>query len=114
MIPTRIRSVSLSKKIARTITTNLLILALVSLPSAPVTDDSHLSTSSDPPPSYTALASRCHPHLVPKLHPTKTRVRCRGKPVHIDFIDPSHITMKHNEVCIHRECTWGWARGVGW
>src|ERR1700760_2274074 len=53
MIPTQTRLVSLTKKIARSITTNLLILALVSLPSAPVTDDSHLSTLSDPPPSYT-------------------------------------------------------------
>src|ERR1700761_292751 len=53
MISTRIRLVSLTKKITRTITTNLLILALMSLPSTPVADASHLSTSSDPPPFYT-------------------------------------------------------------
>src|ERR1700761_3958131 len=39
-----------------------------------------------------------------------------GKPVHIDFINPSYIKMKHDEIRIHdkHERTWGWAHGVGW
>ena len=68
----------------------------VSTPSTPVTVDSHLSTSSDSPPSYTTypkddrdsfispirtphlipLANRHRRRLVPRLHPTKTLV-CR-------------------------------------
>ena len=116
--------------------TDILTLVLILIPSAIITDDSHLSTSSDPPPSYTTYPEDDRDRVVspysdsssnssctlsppspgPKLHLTKTRVRRRGNPVHIDFINPSDIEMKHDEICIHRkrECTWGWARGVGW
>src|SRR6201996_348125 len=114
--------------------TDILTLVLISIPSVIITDDSHLSTSSDPPPSYTTYPeddrdravspysdslsnSSCAsspPSPGPKLHPMKTQVCRRGKPVHIDFINPSDITMKYNEICIHYERTWGWAHGVGW
>src|ERR1700761_2721189 len=64
----------------------------ISIPSAPIAVDSHLSTSSDPPPSYAthpgddsvvshALtphlippASHHHCHPVPRRHPMRTRV----------------------------------------
>src|SRR6201996_3612893 len=61
MIPTQIRLVSLTMTIARTTTTNILILVLMSLPSAPITVDSHLSSSSDP--------HRPTPHIQIRLHP---------------------------------------------
>ena len=39
-----------------------------------------------------------------------------GKPIYIDFINPSDIKMKHDEIHIHdeRKHTWGWACGIGW
>ena len=67
----------------------------ISIPSAPVTVDSHLSTSSDPPLSFTTypeedrvmspylvssfnpLVSRCHCHLVPRRRLMKSRILCR-------------------------------------
>src|SRR6201996_3899457 len=139
MIPTQIRLVSLTKKIACSIITNLLILALLSLPSVPATDDSHLSTLSDPPPSYTTYPEDDRDRVVspylnsssnssreslppspgPKTPPdedSSARSTLGGKPVYIDFINPSDIKMKHDEIRIHDECerTWGWARGISW
>ena len=102
----------------------------ISIPSAPVTVDSHLSTSSDPPLSYTAYPeedrvvspysdsspnSSCEsspPSPAPKTPPdeeSRTLSTLGGKPVHIDFINPpSDIKMKHDKIRIHdaRECTW--------
>ena|ERR1700761_1559438 len=114
--------------------TDTLILVLISIPSALVTVDSHLSTSSDPPPSYTTypeddrdrvvspysdsssipLASRCHRHLVPKLHPTKTRTVDTRRQAHPHRL--SQPLGHQNEILIHdeRKCTCSSARGVGW
>ena len=109
---------------------------LISIPSAPVTVDSHLSTSSDPPPSYTTYPEEDRYRVVspysdsssnsshellppspgPKTPPKDSSVPSTpgGNPVHIDFINPSDIKMKHDEICIHceHERTWGSACGV--
>jgi hypothetical protein len=109
----------------------------ISFTSASVTVDSHLSTSSDPPPSYTTYpeeyrvvspysdslsnSSRESSPLslgpkTPHDEDSSARLTPEGKPVHIDFINTlSDIKMKHDEIHIHdeRERTWGWARGVG-
>src|ERR1700761_483545 len=66
-----------SKKIARTTTTNILILVLMLLHSAPITVNSPISTSSDPPPSYTTYSEDDRdkvfsPHS-DRHHPTKTQ-----------------------------------------
>ena len=100
----------------------------ISIPSAPVTVDSHLSTSSDPPPSYTTYPeddrdrvvshysdsssnSSCDslpPSLGPKTPPNEdlsAPLTPGGKPVHIDFINhPSDVETRHDEIRIHDEC----------
>src|ERR1700761_8950848 len=53
MTLTRIRLVSLYIKFAPVTMTDIFILVLISISSALVTVDSHLSTSDDPSPSYT-------------------------------------------------------------
>src|SRR6201996_4652620 len=96
----------------------------ISIPSVPVTVDSHLSTSSDPPPSYTTYPKDDRDRLVspysdsssnssrklsppspgPKTPPKEDSSALStpgGKLVHIDFINPSDTKMKHNEICIH-------------
>src|ERR1700761_6766751 len=105
--------------------------APISIPSAPVAVDSHLSTSSDPSPSYTTYpeddrvvspysdsssnSSResSPPSPGPKTPPDEDSSAPStpgGKPVHIDFINPSSdIKMKHDEIRIHDERE----RGVG-
>ena len=95
-----------------------------------LTVDSHFSTSSDPPPSYTtypeeggvvssysnwlSYSSRelLPPSPSPKTLPDKDShapSTLGGKPVHIDFIDRrSDIIMKHDKVLMHNvhRCTW--------
>ena len=108
------------------------------IPSAPVTVDCHLSTSSDPSPSYATYPEEDRDGVVspysdsssnssrklsppspgPKIPPDKDSSAPStpgGKPIHIDFTNPSDIKMEHGETCIHAECehTWGWAHGVG-
>src|ERR1700761_5901516 len=53
MTLTRIRLVSLYIKFTPVTMTDIFILVLISISSALVTVDSHLSTSNDPSPSYT-------------------------------------------------------------
>src|SRR6201996_639627 len=70
MILTRTRLVSLTKTIAHTTTTNILILVLMLLLSVPVTVDSYLSSSSDPPPSCTTHPNSIAPTHLPLSHTT--------------------------------------------
>src|ERR1700761_3240145 len=100
------------------------------IPSTPVTVDSHLSTSSDPTPSYTIYPEEDRDRVVSpysdsasnssrKLLPPSPGLKTPpeedssapstpgGKPVHIDFINPSDIKMTHDEICIHDECECG-------
>src|SRR6201996_6900248 len=102
----------------------------ISTPSAPVTVDSHLSNSSDPPPSCTTYPEDDRDRVVspyldsssnssrelsppspgPKTPPDEDSSALStpgGKPVHFDPIDPLDIEMKHNGIRIHyeRECT---------
>src|SRR6201996_1335321 len=101
----------------------------ISIPSALVPVNSHLSTSSDPPPFYTTYPEEDRDRVVspysdsssnsshessppspgPKTPPEEDSSAPStpgGKPVHIDFINPSDIKMTHDEICIHdeREC----------
>src|ERR1700760_527482 len=96
----------------------------ISIPSAPVTVDSNLSTSSDPPPSYTTYPEDDRDRVVSPYSDSSSNSSHKssppspgpktpsdedssapstpgGKPVHIDFINPSDIKMKHDEICIH-------------
>ena len=95
------------------------------IPSAPVTDNSHLSTSSNPPSSYTTYPEDDRGRVVapysdssnssrkssplssgPKTPPdedSSVPSAREGKPDHIDFIDPSDIKIEHVEIRIHRE-----------
>src|ERR1700761_4312890 len=91
--------------------TDTLILVLISIPSALITVDSHLSTSSDPPPSYTICPEDDRDRVVspyldsssnssressppspgPKTPPDEDSSAPStpgGTPVHIDFINP--------------------------
>src|SRR6201996_1973441 len=102
----------------------------ISIPSAPITVDSHLSTSSDPPPSYTTYpedngdrvvspyldssSNSSHksspPSPGPKTPPeeySSAPSTPGGKLMHIDFINPLDIKMKCDEICIHDECKCG-------
>ena len=96
------------------------------IPSTPVTDDSHLSTLSDPPSSYTTYLEDDRGRVVepyldssnsscessplssgPKTPPDKDSsvpLAPEGKPNHIDFINPLDIKIEHDEICIHCEC----------
>src|ERR1700760_1799485 len=99
----------------------------ISIPSMPVTVDSNLSTSSNPPPSYTTYPEDDRDRVVspypdsssnsscellplspgPKTPPDKdssAQSTPRSTPVHIDFITPpADIEMRHDEIPIHDE-----------
>ena len=107
--------------------TDILTLVLISIPSAIITDDSHLSTSSDPPPSYTTYPEDDRDRVVSPYSDSSSNSSCallplspgpktpldkdssaqstpRSTPVHIDFINhPSDIEMRHDEIPIHDE-----------
>src|ERR1700761_4495401 len=108
----------------------------ISMPSAPITVDSHLSTSSDPPPPYTTYPEY-NKDIVISLQSDSSSKSSRessapsapspgpntppdnnssapstpgGKPIHINFTNPSDIKIMHDETRTHaeRKCTWCW------
>src|SRR6201996_6846543 len=100
------------------------------MPSMPVTVDSHLSTLSDPLPPYTTYPEYNKDRVISLQLDSSSKSSCKssalsvpspgpntppdnnssapstpgGRPVHIDFTNPSDIKITHNETCTHAEC----------